>query len=118
MKNQKLITRMKNAFAGIRHAWRGERSFRAQVGMGLAAVIFFVWWGLPPLWWGLIIIAVALVLAAELVNSGIEALADHLHPAQHPAIGKVKDMAAGMVLVMAIAAVVIGLLAILSNPGS
>ena len=118
MKNRGLTTRLKNALAGIHHVWRRERSFRAQVGTGVAAVTFFVWWGLPLYWWALITIAITLVLAAELVNSGIEALADHLHPEHHPAIGKVKDMAAGMVLVMALAAVVIGVLAILSNPGS
>ena len=84
--------------------------------MGLAGIVFFLWWGLPAVWWGLVTIAIALVLAAELVNSSVEALADHLHPQYHPAIGKVKDMAAGMVLVMAVAAAVIGVLAILSNP--
>lgn len=56
---------------------------------------------------------IALVLAAELINTSIEALADHLHPTQHPAIEKVKDLAACMVLVIALAAVMIGLLTIL-----
>jgi len=56
-----------------------------------------------------------LVLAAELLNSSIEALADHLHPEQHSAIGKVKDMAAGMVLIMSVAAVIVGILAIWST---
>lgn len=118
MKNRGLMTRLENALAGIKHVWRRERSFRTQVGMGLAALIFFGWLGLPLLWWGLVTIAITMVLTAELVNSGIEALADHLHPEHHPAIGMVKDMAAGMVLVTALAALVIGVLAILSNAGA
>ena len=115
MKNRGLTTRVKNAFSGVRHAWCGERSFRTQVGMGLVAVIFFLWWGLPFFWWGLVTLAITLVLAAELANSSIEALADHLHPEQHPAIGKVKDMAAGMVLIMSVAAVIVAILAIWST---
>ena len=58
---------------------------------------------------------IALVLAGELINSSIEALADHLHPQQHPAIGRVKDLAAGMVLVTSIAAMIVGLLALWAN---
>jgi len=50
-----------------------------------------------------------------LANSSIEALTDHLHPEQHPAIGKVKDIAAGMVLIMSVAAVIVGILAIWST---
>ena len=44
------------------------------------------------------------MLAAELFNTAIESLADHLHPEQHPAIKVVKDCAAGAVLVASVAA--------------
>ncbi len=116
MKNQELVKRIINALNGIQHAWQGERSFRTHVVIGSAVIIFFLWWRLPTVWWALIIISIMLVLAAELVNSSIEALADHLHPQFHPSIGKVKDIGAGMVLVMVIAAILIGILAVLSNP--
>lgn len=42
----------------------------------------------------------------------MEALADHLHPEIHPAVGKVKDMLAGMVLVMCIGAAIVALIAL------
>ena len=41
------------------------------------------------------------VLTAELLNTAIEHLADHLHPEVHPKIRVVKDCAAAAVLVMA-----------------
>src|ERR1039458_3870607 len=50
------------------------------------------------LWWALVIIASAAVLAAELFNTAIERLADHLHPEMHPEIRIVKDCAAAAVL--------------------
>ena len=34
-----------------------------------------------------------LMLAAEFLNTAVEKLCDHLHPAQHPKIGIVKDLA-------------------------
>jgi len=58
-----------------------------------------------PLWWAIMAVTVMLVLAAELFNTALEILVDHLHPDQHPRIKLVKDCAAGAVLVISIAAV-------------
>jgi diacylglycerol kinase len=53
-------------------------------------------------------LTVAAVVACELINTAIEALADHLHPAQHPAIGLTKDVAAAAVLVCSLASLAVG----------
>lgn len=58
--------------------------------------------------WLVILLCIGGVLSAEIFNTAIEKLCDHLHPAQHPNIGKVKDMAAAAVLVVAIVAAVVG----------
>ena len=68
------------------------------------------WWPSPcfrpePVWWALVLLASAAVLAAELFNTAIEHLADHLHPELHPLIRVVKDCAAGAVLLTAAGAV-------------
>jgi undecaprenol kinase len=60
--------------------------------------------------WTALLLAIGGVLGTEMTNSAIEALADRLHPEHHPAIRKVKDMAAAGVLVWAVIAVFIGLL--------
>jgi undecaprenol kinase len=49
------------------------------------------------------------VLAAELLNTAIEELADHLNPDEHPRIRLVKDCAAGAVLVAVLGALAVGL---------
>lgn len=49
-----------------------------------------------------------MVLAAEAFNSAIERLVDLVSPDYLPLAGRVKDMAAGGVLICAVAAVVIG----------
>jgi diacylglycerol kinase (ATP) len=52
-----------------------------------------------PLWWALILLAGSAVLGAEMFNTAVERLADHLHPDLHPEIRLVKDCAAGGVLI-------------------
>lgn len=60
--------------------------------------------------WRWLVFAMALVWMAEAVNTAIEALCDHISPGFDPSIGKIKDLAAGAVLIAAIAAAVIGFL--------
>jgi undecaprenol kinase len=105
MKNQTFIRRFTFALTGLRTAWRTEKSFRTQLVAAVAVLIALAWLQPAPLWWAVTVITIAFVLAAELFNTAVEELADHLHPEQHPAIKNVKDCAAAAVLVASIAAV-------------
>jgi diacylglycerol kinase (ATP) len=58
----------------------------------------------------LVALAVGTVWTAELANTAIEALTDLVSPEYHPLAGKAKDVAAGAVLMAAVAALVVGLL--------
>ncbi|ABM03499.1 diacylglycerol kinase [Psychromonas ingrahamii 37] len=114
-KNRPFKQRLGFALAGFKQAWQQEHSFRTQVVMAVLTITVFAIIGLTPLWWALILLCIGLVLAAELLNSAIETLIDHLHPQSHPAIGKVKDMLAAMVLMLSIMSVVLACLAVLSR---
>ncbi|MHB1214529.1 MAG: diacylglycerol kinase family protein [Thiobacillus sp.] len=59
--------------------------------------------------------AIVLVWSVEAFNTAIEQLADALHPAWHPGIGRAKDMAAAAVLIAAFGAAIIGLLVFLPH---
>lgn len=114
MKNESFPRRVSCAMAGIRSALQSERSLRTQM-MFAAAVLPALLILRPALiWWGLVGLTVALVLAAELFNTALENLIDHVHPEQHPRIKVVKDCAAGAVLVLSVGAVWVGLLTALS----
>jgi diacylglycerol kinase (ATP) len=54
-----------------------------------------------------------LVLAAEGINTAIEAVVDLASPQRHPLAKIAKDVAAGTVLITAIGAVVVGILVFL-----
>lgn len=60
--------------------------------------------------WCLLIIAISLVFISEMLNTAIEFLTDIVSPDYNLKAKKVKDVAAGAVLISAIAAVVIGLI--------
>lgn len=92
-KNAGILARAGYSVAGLRAAWRGERSFRDHVM--LSAVLFAAMAVLRPeaWWWAAIGLAVACGWAFEAMNAAIEALCDRLHPDRDPAIGRAKDMA-------------------------
>lgn len=60
--------------------------------------------------WIAVVFAIGTVLAAEAVNSSIEAIADLVSPGYNEAIKRTKDLAAGAVLILAIAAAIVGLI--------
>ena len=50
------------------------------------------------------------MIATEAINTAVERLCDHPHPDRHAEIGKVKDLAAGATLVVAIGAAIVGII--------
>src|SRR5690348_1617472 len=96
-KNLSFARRLRFALSGLAHALRAERSLRTQALFLVVVIIALAFLRPAPLWWALVLLASAAVLAAELFNTAIEHLADHLHPELHPAIRIVKDCAAAAV---------------------
>lgn len=115
MKNRPLWERVRFALCGVKEACRRERSFRTQGVIAMLVVAGFLVLRVPLIWFAIAIMAIALVLATELTNAALEAMIDRLHPERHPEIRAAKDMAAGSVLLASVAAVVVGLLMLLST---
>lgn len=107
MKNQPFARRVRFALAGLAGALRAEHSFRLQLVATFGVLVALLWLRPAPVWWAVVIVTIALVLAAELINTALEHLADHLHPEQHPRIKMVKDCAAAAVLVTSVGALAV-----------
>ncbi len=105
MKNRHFYQRLGFACNGIVVAWRSEKSFRTQLVMALLMLPVMFWLQPGLLWWAVMVVMAALILAAELFNTALELLIDHLHPEIHPTIKIAKDCAAGAVLVLSMAAI-------------
>lgn len=104
-----LFSRVRHALAGLAHGFRtGELASHLVFGvlaLGLGALLC-----LRPLEWALVLGAIGLVLTSETMNSAIEALSDILGKRREKRIGRVKDLAAGAVLLSSLTALLIGVL--------
>ena len=109
MKGQPLAKRFGFAADGLLLAWRREVSLRQQVVAAFAVLAALLLARPAALWWAVAALAVGLVWVAELFNTAVEQLCDHLHPEVHPQIRAVKDIAAAAVLVASAVAICIAL---------
>lgn len=98
------------AFAGIATLLRTQPNARIHLFATLIVVGLGFVLGVSALEWAALILAIGLVFSAEAFNSAVEVLADKVEPQRDPAIKVVKDVAAGGVLLAAMAAAVVGLM--------
>jgi diacylglycerol kinase (ATP) len=101
-----------HAVHGFLHVWRGERNFRLQCMAAAAAIGVMIWLEFTALETAIIILCMAAVLGAEMFNTFVEDLLDVVHPDHHPAVGKIKDLMAGIVLFASVAALIVGLITV------
>lgn len=103
------IASVRYAVSGLRVLVQQEQNARihltASILVGVVAIVL----GVTPADGRWLVLSVALVWSAEAFNTAIEILCDHLCPQQDPRVAAVKDLAAGAVLVAALAALAIGL---------
>jgi len=83
-------------------------NFRIHLAAILAAGLVGWYVELSPAEWTCIVLAIGLVLVTELLNTAIELLVDLVSPGFNAQAGKIKDVAAGAVLVAAVIAVIAG----------
>jgi len=100
MKNNWIWKRAGFGLQGIRSGWQRERAFRTHLLFAGTALVALALIRPAPIWWATLALSLAAGLAFELMNGALEALVDHLHPALHPEIGSVKDMASGAALLV------------------
>src|SRR5437870_1567057 len=105
---KKRIKSFEYAFKGLVYSIRTQHN----LWIHLIATILLLWAGvhykLNVTEWCIILLCIGLVLSTEIINSSIESLTDIVSPEYDQFAGKVKDMAAGGVLLAAIISAVIG----------
>jgi diacylglycerol kinase (ATP) len=110
-----LIAAFGYAFAGIWYLISTQRNAQIHILIGSCAVALGFTLGLERWEWLSLVLVIALVLAAEGVNTAVEAAVDVATSARHPLAKVAKDVAAGTVLICAIAAVIVGCLVFLPH---
>jgi diacylglycerol kinase (ATP) len=109
MMNQfnKTIASFKNAFKGLAVLFKEERNARIHLIATIVVIAAGLYFDLSMIEWCFIIIAIGLVLILEAINTVVENMMDFISLEQNPKIGKIKDLAAGAVLIAAIVAIAI-----------
>jgi diacylglycerol kinase len=103
------------AFAGLWWALTTQRNMRIHVALGAAAFVLGLLLRLSTMELALVVLTATVVLAAEMLNTVIEAAVDLASPAYHPLARIAKDVSAGAVLVTSLGAIAVGLLVYLPH---
>lgn len=103
-----LLQSFRWAAQGLATVWHGQRNFRIEVAAAVLATMAGWWLNVSYVDWALLAVACVLVLSGEVVNTALELLCNKVEPRHDPLIGKVKDAAAGYVLLTAAGSVAIG----------
>ena len=118
---QSLLESFNFAFEGIIHVLRTQRNMRIHFGIAAAVLVTAFWVGVTNLELISLLLAIAFVLIAEMLNTAIESAIDVATTAFDPMAKLAKDIAAGSVLIATANAVAIGYIVFgrrLSDPSS
>jgi len=88
------------SWQGLKAAWRHESSFRTEVYLCVVLVPLALWLGQTGMERALLIGSCLLVLAAELLNSAIEAVIERYGNEWHELAGRAKDMGSAAAFVL------------------
>lgn len=108
-----LVNRIKSvgfAFRGALILIRTEASIKIQVFISLVMTAAGFYYEISNTEWVLQILAIALVLGIEGMNTAVEKISDYIQPEFDPKIGFIKDISAGAVMLASIASSIVGLI--------
>lgn len=98
------------AWQGFRALLRYEHNARIHCVAAVVTIAAGFIFHISAMEWCAIIICIGLVIAAEALNSAVEALADRITTDHDPLIGRAKDLGATAVTLLALVAVAVGLI--------
>lgn len=107
---KRLINSFKYAFEGIFAALKTEQNMKIHFLIIILVIIFGTILKITKIEWIICIILFAFVISLELINTAIENTVDLITTEKNPKAKIAKDVAAGAVLVSAIASAIIGLI--------
>lgn len=110
-----MLKSFRDAWNGIALAVRTQRNVKVQLvvaGLITAAGFYF---SISYIEWCLAILAMGLVLGLEIMNTSLEELVNFVSPERRDEARRIKDLAAGAVLIAAMAAAGVGVLILSSK---
>lgn len=98
------------AFHGWGYVLRTQRNAWIHALATCLVVLAAAWLRLPARDWAALVLAIAMVWTAEVINTSLEAVVDLASPRHHPLAKVGKDVGAAAVLIAALTSILVGLL--------
>lgn len=113
MKKRNPVSVFGNAVRGCVYAFSTQPNFLIHLLISIIVVGLGIWLKVSPEKFLILLLTIVLGLGMEMANTAFEAIVDLVTPRFHPQAKIVKDVAAGMMLLSAIGAAVLGILILL-----
>lgn len=107
---RKVLRSFQFAGRGIVDLFRFENNAKVHLLLAGLVILAGFYLQLSRSEWAIITTQIGLVWAAEAFNTAIEKLCDFVSPGRHPQIKAIKDLSSGAVLLLAVTAVIVGLI--------
>lgn len=106
---KKRINSFRCAFQGISSLFKETPNFLIQLAGAIVVLLMGLFFRISNVEWLILVLLIGCILSLEAINSALENLSDYACKKEiHPTIKKVKDLSAAAVLIMAMAALVVG----------
>jgi len=105
---KRILTSFQHAFEGLLTLWKEEPNARIHSLAVIIVILAGIFFEVNKWEWLMLTLMMGLVITAELFNTAIERIMDHVTPEKHPKVKVIKDLSAAAVLVLALTALVVG----------
>mgnify|MGYP000942816355 CR=1 FL=1 len=106
----KRLYSLKYAYQGIHSMVSEEPNAKIHLAAAILVVIAGLCFDISTTEWLFVVLSIGWVISLELLNTALEQMADFVHTEKNEYIKKIKDLAAGAVLVSAICAFIVALI--------
>jgi diacylglycerol kinase len=104
---------LKSFIYALQGIWSGiadQRNLKFQLAVAIVVVGAGFYLSIQPIEWCIILMCISLVISLELINTAVENLVDLVTLERKPLAGKIKDIAAGAVLIASAISLIIGVI--------
>ena len=103
------------SISGLKYAYKYEQSMFVHVIATICVITANIIFKVQPIEWLITVLAIGMVLAAELINTAIEAIVDMVTLEFHPLAKIAKDCGSAATFVLAVMAAIIGVVVYLPH---
>src|SRR6187401_2199605 len=103
----------KSFIYAIHGLWSGvadQRNLKFQLAVAVTVVGAGFYLSITAIEWSIILLCIAMVIGLELIDTALENLVDPVTLERKPLAGKIKDIAAGDVLIVSTLSLIIGVI--------